>query len=109
MVLGVGLVGSVRSVGFGVVGPAEAAPALVVAAAVEVEAAAAATSYRPTAAATVAFAPSYRPVGVSTLLCLHCTVFVDREVPAGSLHDLLPVVPVSPTSVPGTGRDRHSS
>ena len=104
-----GLVGSVHSVGFWVVVVVEAAPALGVAAAVEVEVAAAATSYRPTAAATVAFAPSYRPVGVSTLLCLHCTVFVGREVPVGSLHDLLPVVPVSPTSVPGTGRDRRSS
>ena len=110
VVQGVVQVGAAYSVGFGVILVAladEAAPVLGVAAAAEVVAVA--TSCRPTAAVTVAFPPPSRPADASNLLCLHHTVFVDREVPVGSRLDLLPVVPVSPTSALEIDRDHRSS
>ena len=110
VVQGVVQVGAAYSVGFGVILFAladEAAPVLGVAAAAEVVAVA--TSCRPTAAVTVAFPPPSRPVDASNLLCLHHTVVVGLEVPAGSDLDLLQAVPVSPASAPRIDRDHRSS
>ena len=105
-------VGPVCSVDFGVVRvvlAAAAAPVPGFAVVVGVEAVVAATSCRPTAAVTVAFLPPSRPVDASNLLCLHHTVVVGLEVPAGSHLDLLQAVPVSPASAPRIDRDHRSS
>ena len=88
---------------------AEAAPVLGAAVAVGVEVVVVATSCRLTAAVTVAFPPPFRPVDASNLLCLHHTVVVGLEVPAGSHLDLLQAVPVSPASAPEIDRDHRSS